>query len=120
MSETSEPAQKQIISQRKDDHIALCASPNGEVEFRDQGTLLHEVHLVHDALPDRHVDEVDLSTTLLGKQLRAPVVVSGMTGGTDRAQAINRDLARAAEALGIGFGLGSQRAMVVRPETART
>jgi len=111
-------AQQQIISQRKSDHIALCAS--GEVEFRQKGTLLGEVQLVHDALPDRHVDEVDLSTTLLGRRLKAPVVVSGMTGGTDEAQRINKDLARAAEALGLGFGLGSQRAMVLRPETTRT
>src|SRR5262245_36447486 len=110
-------SQQQIISQRKADHIALCAS--GEVEFRRKGTLLEEVHLVHDALPDRHVDEVDLHTMLLGKRLSAPVVVSGMTGGTDEAQKINRDLARAAEALGLGFGLGSQRAMVLRPESTR-
>lgn len=114
----SEPAQQQIISQRKDDHIALCAS--GEVEFRRQGTLLDDVHLVHDALPDRHMDELDLRTPLLGKTLSAPLIISGMTGGSDRAQGINRDLARAAEELGIGFGLGSQRAMVVRPETAHT
>jgi isopentenyl-diphosphate delta-isomerase len=112
------PQQQTIISQRKDDHIALCAS--GEVEFRQKGTLLDQVHLIHDALPDRHTDEVDLSTSLLGKRLRAPVVVSGMTGGSDNAMAINRDLARAAEALGLGFGLGSQRAMVLRPETTRT
>lgn len=111
-------SQRAIITQRKDDHLALCAS--GEVEFRDKGTLLDQVHLVHDALPDRHVDEVDLSTHLLGKRLRAPVVVSGMTGGTDQARELNRDLARAAEVLGLGFGLGSQRAMLVRPETART
>jgi isopentenyl-diphosphate Delta-isomerase len=101
------------IRKRKADHIALCAS--GEVEFRDKGTLLDEVQLVHDALPDRHYDEVDLSTRLLGKTLKAPVVISAMTGGTEEAQAINRDLARAAETLGLGFGLGSQRAMVVDP-----
>ena len=106
------------IEQRKADHIALCAS--GEVEFRDKTTLLEEVGLVHDALPDFHVDEVDLSTTLLGKRLRAPLVISAMTGGTDRAAAINSDLARAAETLGLGFGLGSQRAMVVRPDSAWT
>lgn len=113
-----EPEQQLLISQRKSDHIALCAS--GEVEFRSKGTLLDQVQLVHDALPDRHFDDVDLTTTVFGKRLRAPVMVSGMTGGTDEAQTLNRDLARAAEALGLGFGLGSQRAMVLRPETART
>src|SRR5439155_19051956 len=79
-----------------------------------------EVALVHDALPDFHVDEVDLRTPLFGKTLRAPVVISGMTGGTPEAAAINRDLARAAERLGLGFGLGSQRAMVVRPDLGWT
>jgi isopentenyl-diphosphate Delta-isomerase len=106
------------IARRKSDHLALCAS--GEVDFRDKGTLLDEVQLVHDALPDRHFDDVDLTTTLLGKKLRAPVVISGMTGGTAEASAINRDLARAAETLGIGFGLGSQRAMVIAPELTST
>jgi isopentenyl-diphosphate delta-isomerase len=110
--------QQQLISQRKSDHLALCAS--GEVEFRAKGTLLEQVQLVHDALPDRHVDEVDLTTQVFGKRLRAPIMISAMTGGTDEAQELNRDLARAAEQLGLGFGLGSQRAMVLRPETART
>lgn len=113
-----EGAQQRLISQRKTDHINLCAS--GEVEFREKGTLLDQVQLVHDALPDRHLDEVDLSTVMFGKCLKAPVIISAMTGGTDEAQEINRDLARAAEALGVGFGLGSQRAMLVRPETSRT
>ena len=65
------------IQRRKADHLALCAS--GEVEFRDKGTLLDEVALVHDALPDRHFDEVDLTTHLLGKKLKAPVVISGFS-----------------------------------------
>src|SRR5262249_55815058 len=106
------------IARRKADHLALAAS--GEVDFRAKGTLLDEVELVHDALPERHLDEVDLTVTLLGKMLRAPVVISGMTGGTAEAAAINRDLARAAETLGLAFGLGSQRAMVVAPDLAWT
>jgi isopentenyl-diphosphate delta-isomerase len=106
------------IKRRKADHIALCAS--GEVDFREKGTLLDEVQLVHDALPDLHFDEVDLSTKLLGKTLKAPVVISGMTGGTEEAATINKDLARAAETLGLGFGLGSQRAMVVAPDLGWT
>ena len=113
-----ERAQLPLISQRKSEHIALCAS--GDVEFRQKGTLLDQVQFVHQAIPERHYDEIDLSTPLLGKVLKAPIVLSAMTGGTDEAQQINHDLARAAETLGLGFGLGSQRAMLVRPETTRT
>ena len=106
------------ISQRKKDHLALCAGPN--VGFREKTTLLEHVHLVHDALPEMHADEVDTTTTLLGRKLAAPVIVAAMTGGTEKAFEVNRDLARAADELGLAFGLGSQRAMFVRPETAWT
>ena len=106
------------IQKRKADHLALCAS--GEVDFRKKGTLLDDLQLIHDALPDRHFDEVDLATPLVGKKLKAPVVISGMTGGTPEAAQINKDLARAAETLGLGFGVGSQRAMVVAPDLTWT
>ncbi len=118
MQHHDEQAQRPLISQRKSEHLALCAS--GEVDFRDKTTLLEQVQLIHQALPERHLDEVDLTTRLLGKTLKAPIVLSAMTGGTDEAQQINCDLARAAETLGLGFGLGSQRAQLVRPETTRT
>ncbi|MBK6916763.1 MAG: type 2 isopentenyl-diphosphate Delta-isomerase [Deltaproteobacteria bacterium] len=106
------------ISQRKKDHLALCAGPN--VGFREKSTLLECVELVHDALPEMHADEVDTTTELLGRKLSAPVIVAAMTGGTEKAAEVNRDIARAADELGLAFGLGSQRAMFVRPETAWT
>jgi isopentenyl-diphosphate Delta-isomerase len=106
------------IDRRKADHIALAAS--GEVEFRERSTLLGDVRLVHQALPELSVDDLDLSVELCGKRLAAPVVISGMTGGTDEARGINRDLASVAGELGLAFGLGSQRAMVVRPESEAT
>ena len=106
------------IGGRKADHIALC-SDNG-VAFRARTTLLEQVQFIHDALPDLSVDEIDLSCTLFGKKLRAPIVIAAMTGGTDEASRINHELARIAEERGYGFGLGSQRAMHVRVESRST
>lgn len=97
------------ISDRKKDHLDLCAT--GDVAFRQVTTLLEHVHLVHDALPELSLDELDLSTPLCGKTLRAPLVIASMTGGTEEAARVNLELAALAEERGLGFGLGSQRAM---------
>src|SRR5215212_3803168 len=101
------------IGQRKTDHLTLCAT--GDVGFRGATTLFEDVRLVHDALPDIAYEELDLRTALFGKELRAPIVIAAMTGGTDEAGRVNRELASIAEERGLGFGLGSQRAMHVRP-----
>jgi isopentenyl-diphosphate Delta-isomerase len=106
------------IQQRKADHLDLCATD--EVAFKERTTLLEDVRLVHQSLPDLSLDEIDPAVTLFGKTLRAPIVIASMTGGTDRAAAINRELAVIAEARGYGIGLGSQRAMNREPSTAWT
>jgi isopentenyl-diphosphate delta-isomerase len=106
------------IRQRKTDHIDLCATD--QVAFRERTTLLEGVRLVHQALPDLSLDEIDLSCELFGKTLRAPLIVASMTGGTQRAEKINRIVAEVVERRGLGMGLGSQRAMQKRPETTRS
>jgi isopentenyl-diphosphate delta-isomerase len=106
------------IRKRKQDHLDLCAS--GQVAFRERATLLRDVQLVHQALPELAEHDLDLGVTLAGRRLRAPLVIAGMTGGVASAGAINRDLAAAAERVGVAFGLGSQRAMLRHPDLAET
>jgi isopentenyl-diphosphate Delta-isomerase len=106
------------IGQRKADHLALCATD--EVAFRDKTTLFEQVRLVHDALPDIDADAIDTTTTILGKRLAAPIVIAAMTGGTEEAARVNRELSSIAEERGYGFGLGSQRAMHIRAESVPT
>jgi len=65
-------------------------------------------------LPDLALAEVDTTCTLFGRRLAAPLLIAAMTGGTERAAAINRDLAAVAQELGLGFGLGSQRRQIER------
>lgn len=106
------------LRQRKQSHLDLCA--NEEVEYSGKTTLFEEVDLLHDALPELALDAIDVGTEFLGKRLRAPLLITGMTGGTDDAFAVNRDLAQVAERYGIAFGLGSQRIMQRDPGTAAT
>ncbi|MEN9786645.1 MAG: hypothetical protein RLZZ299_1909 [Pseudomonadota bacterium] len=98
---------------RKDDHVALCRDGD-RVAFRERTTLLEEVQLVHDALPELGLAEVDLRASFAGRVLRAPLVIAAMTGGTPQASAINRDLAAAAERHGLAFAFGSQRPLLTR------
>ncbi len=105
-------------AKRKDEHLDLCATD--EVVPLENSTLFHEVHLIHCALPEMGFGDVELRRELFGKTLQAPLLVTGMTGGTERAKHVNLDVARAAEELQIAFGVGSQRAMVVDPSTAHT
>ncbi|HVJ94447.1 MAG TPA: alpha-hydroxy-acid oxidizing protein, partial [Labilithrix sp.] len=106
------------IGQRKADHLALCETD--AVAFRGKTTLFEQVRFVHDALPDLDVDALDTTTMVLGKKLRAPIVIAAMTGGTEEAARVNRELSSIAEERGYGFGLGSQRAMHVRAASVPT
>ncbi|MGA9523954.1 MAG: type 2 isopentenyl-diphosphate Delta-isomerase [Myxococcaceae bacterium] len=105
-------------ARRKDAHLDLCAT--GDVEPAGNSTLLDCVRLMHCALPELAVDDVDLSVRFMGRTLQAPLLITGMTGGTDRAAVVNRELASLADQYGLAFGVGSQRAMAENPERRAT
>ncbi len=97
-------------TRRKADHLDLCASD--DVAFQGKTTLLEQVELVHDALPELRIPDIDLSVELVGKRLRAPLVIAAMTGGLARAEAVNKDLAALAQEYGLAFGFGSMRPLL--------
>ena len=100
----SEP--EKIISKRKDDHIRI----NIEEDVQSRVDVGFDAYsLRHNALPEMEMDEIDLSLSFLGKKIKAPILISSMTGGTEKGDQINIRLARAAEYFGIPMGVGSQR-----------
>src|SRR5215510_6927877 len=106
------------IENRKADHIRINLEK--DVQFPHLTTGLEQYRFMHQALPEINLSEVDSTVTLFGKTLKAPIVISSMTGGTDIAYRINQRLAEAAQAQGVAMGLGSQRAGVKNPELAYT
>lgn len=98
-------AYNNMDSERKHDHISLA--------FKSQ--------MIQSELDDRFFYEPLLSahpsgslepTKFLGKQMNAPIWISSMTGGTELAYNINRNLARACKEFGLGMGLGSCRSLL--------
>ncbi len=105
------------IEARKSDHIRI----NLEEDVRSGLTNgLERYRFIHQALPELNLDEVDLGQYIFGRRLKAPILISSMTGGTDESAAINRTLAIAAQEMGVAMGLGSQRAAIEHPELAPT
>ena len=101
------------IAKRKLDHIAI--SLEQDVAMRETPTGFARWRFVPEALPELRPEDVSLTTRFLGRELGAPVLISSMTGGPERGEAINRNLALAAQALGLAMGVGSQRIAFERP-----
>ncbi len=102
---------------RKADHIRICLEE--DVQFQ-QTNGLENYRFTHCCLPELNRNEIDISTTFLGKHLGAPLLISSMTGGTEQARIINQRLAEVAQHYKIAMGVGSQRVAVEKPQTADT
>lgn len=94
------------IKERKADHIEICLNERIEPGY----CYWDDVKLIHNALPEVNADEIDMSTEVFGKKLNFPFIVTAITGGFAGAKKINENIAIACAELGIGMGVGSERA----------
>jgi isopentenyl-diphosphate delta-isomerase len=97
---------------RKQQHLDICLYKDVRSALT---TGLERYRLVHQALPEMALADVDTRTEFLGHPLNAPILISSMTGGAERAYDINRRLAAAAQELGLAMGVGSQRVGIEDP-----
>ncbi len=107
-----------IIEKRKEEGITLCLDK--PVQSRKATTLFEDVRLFNDALPEVNFEDIDTSVSFLGHRFKAPVFIGAMTGGAELAKKVNRNLAEAAQELGIGMAVGSQRAGLLSKSLAET
>jgi isopentenyl-diphosphate delta-isomerase len=105
------------IMKRKQRHIRVSLKENVDSEIP---TGFGDVGLVHRAVPEIDLKDVDSSTKLFGRKLSAPLIISAITGGTEEAERINRVLATVAQRHKIGIGVGSQRIAIEQPEVEGT
>jgi len=105
-------------SSRKVEHVKLIASSKVE---SSESTLFEFTRLIHNPMPELDLDDVDLSTSFCGgRRLRAPLMITGMTGGHPDLAWVNEKLAMVAEEFGIAMGVGSQRAALENPSLSES
>ncbi|WOF23708.1 type 2 isopentenyl-diphosphate Delta-isomerase [Microbacterium betulae] len=100
---------------RKDDHVRLAAAQRREPATRND---FDDVELVHHALDGIDASEVDLRTRVAHWTWRSPLYLNGMTGGTPKTTAVNRELAVAARETGMPMGSGSIGIALDDPDAA--
>ncbi len=89
---------------RKKDHIKLALNSQTNINNKD---------FYYEPLLGAHpADEESVSVNFLGKKFTYPLWISSMTGGTEKAYKINKNLATIAGEFGFGMGLGSCRSLL--------
>jgi len=94
-----------MIESRKEDHIDICLKEDVE----SNKDFWSDIKFYHQSAPEIDLDDINLNVDFLEKRLNAPIIISGMTGGYDGAEKLNRRLAKVAEKMRVGLGVGSQR-----------
>lgn len=100
--------QQSMIEKRKNEHLSICVKE--DVDFHQITTGFEQFHFKHLAMPNIDFASVSLESKFINKQIKAPYVISSMTGGSAESYEINKKLAWAAEKKGWVLALGSIRA----------
>lgn len=93
------------LKQRKKDHLELALLSQTGIQTKDR-------RFVYEPLFTAHPTKKDEPFEFMGKTMRLPIWISSMTGGTEYAGHINRNLAKACREFGMGMGLGSCRVIL--------
>ncbi len=96
---------------RKSEHIDIVLKE--EVSYPNQCIDIYNgIRVVHRAFPGIGYNDIDTSIEFLGYKLKAPLMITGITGGNTSVRDVNEKLAVIAEEYGLAIGVGSQRAML--------
>lgn len=114
----NEPSSRQLADLltilRKKQHISICQSQ--DVEASDRFTGFSDLSFVPKTISELNWEDLDTTSSFLGRQFKLPLLITGMTGGIEKGAEINRRLALAASRYGIPMGVGSQRIAVENPD----
>lgn len=94
-----------MSEKRKSDHLTMSLASIPDSRF-DLG------HLNYEPMLSSHPNAKDLSHRFLDFNFGMPLWVSSMTGGTESAKKINKNLALACNEFKLGMGLGSCRPLL--------
>ena len=101
---------------RKGDHIRIALEEDVDYAYN----FFDDINFIHDALTNLNYNDLKLETKFINHELKVPLMITAITGGYPEGGKINKALASACEKYGMAFGLGSQRAMIEKPELAKT
>lgn len=103
---------------RKLEHLRFATSLSAQ--FHQTTTLLEEVHLIHQAFPEKSIRDITTKIRFLSREFGAPLIISSMTGGPQKTTAINCALAQVAEKFNIPFAVGSLRPALLSEKSIRS
>ncbi|WP_223378925.1 type 2 isopentenyl-diphosphate Delta-isomerase [Schnuerera sp. xch1] len=92
-----------IRKDRKKQHIEQYLK-----SIYENATLLEDVYIQHNSLPELNFDEINTKIEFLGKNVKYPIMINAITGGTEFSQEINRNLSKIAANYNVPIAVGSQ------------